>query len=87
MTNTEAELIKALEAAESTLRRIAKKNEQVAEATLTQVKECGGDTTKWPGGWFEDIAEAAHGRANLCRDAIAKARAAGVPGLRNDAER
>lgn len=75
MTNTEAELIKALEAAESALRRIAQKNEQVAEATLTQVKECGGDTTKWPGGWFEDIAEAALGRANLCLEAVARARA------------
>lgn len=77
MTNTEAELIKALEAAESTLRRIANKNEQVAEATLTQIKECGGDTTKWPGGWFEDIAEAAQGRAILCREVAARARAAG----------
>lgn len=77
MTNTEADLVRALEAAESTLRRIATKNEQVAEATLTQLKECDGDVTKWPGGWFEDIAEAALGRASLCREAVARARAAG----------
>ena len=77
MTSTEAGLVKALEAAESALRRIAKKNEQLAEITLTQLKECEGDITKWPGGWFEDVAEMAQGRASLCRKAIAKARAAG----------
>lgn len=74
MTTVE-NLIKALEAAESTLRRIAVKNEQVAEATLTQIKEGGGDATKWPGGWFEDIAEAALGRASICKGVIAAARA------------
>lgn len=76
MADTEKNLIKALEAAEFTLRRIAGKNEKLAEATLTQIKESGGDVTKWPGGWFEDIAEAAQGRASICKAAIATARAA-----------
>lgn len=71
---TIANLVKALEAAESTLRRINVKNEQAAEMSLTAMKEAGIDTnSKWPGGLFEDIAEAAQGRASLCRQAIADA--------------
>jgi len=76
IADTEKNLIKALEAAEFTLRRIAEKNEKLAEATLNQIKESGGDVTKWPGGWFEDIAEAAQGRASICKAAIVTARAA-----------
>lgn len=77
MTDTKKDLIRALEAAESTLRRIAVKNEQAAEATLALIKESGGDVNKWPGGWFEDIAEAAQGRASICKAVIATARAVG----------
>ena len=65
-------LVKALEAAESTLRRINTKNEQAAALALAAMKEAG-IADKWPGGAFEDIAEAAQGRANLCRKAIAEA--------------
>ena len=69
-----ANLVKALEAAESTLRRINVKNEQAAEMSLAAMKEAGIDiNSKWPGGLFEDIAEAAQGRASLCRQAIADA--------------
>lgn len=72
---TIAKLVKALEAAESTLRRINAKNEQAADLTLSAMKEGGIDiSSKWPGGIFEDIAEAAQGRASLCRQAIAEAR-------------
>lgn len=73
---TIANLVKALEAAESTLRRINVKNEQAAEMSLAAMKEAGIDiNSKWPGGLFEDIAEAAQGRASLCRQAIARRRA------------
>ena len=68
-------LLRALEAAESTLRRIAAKNEQIAEITLALLKEEGANVMRWPGGYFEDIAEAALGRASICREAIATARA------------
>lgn len=64
-------LLRALEAAESTLRRIAAKNEQIAEITLALLKEEGANVMRWPGGYFEDIAEAALGRASICREAIA----------------
>ena len=70
----EAALMAKLEAAESTLRRINVKNEQAAEMSLAAMKEAGIDiNSKWPGGLFEDIAEAAQGRASLCRQAIADA--------------
>lgn len=65
-------LVKALEAAESTLKWISVKNEQAAGLTLAAMKDVG-IATKWPGGIFEDIAEAAQGRASLCRQAIAEA--------------
>lgn len=72
---TIAKLVKALEAAESTLKRINTKNEQAAAMSLSAMKEAGIDiNSKWPGGLFEDIAEAAQGRASLCRQAIAEAR-------------
>lgn len=66
---TAEKLVKALEAAEITLKRINAKNEQAAELALSAMKEAG-IAEKWPGGVFEDIAEAAQGRASLCRKAI-----------------
>ena len=71
---TIAKLVRALEGAESTLRRITVKNEQAAEMSLAVMKEAGIDiNSRWPGGLFEDIAEAAQGRASLCRQAITEA--------------
>ena len=59
---------------------VVKENEmnnkkKLAKLDAAVMKEVSIDiNSKWPGALFEDIAEAAQGRANLCRKAIAESK-------------